>query len=399
MGTLDRYLLRKLLRTLVPAMAGLCFLFFLGATWRLLRDEDLSLQQVAGSLPWVVPFLIPYLLPLAWLATLALVYGRMVADQEVLAFVALGVPQRALAKPALYLGAVLSLLTVWLTATVVPYCYQKRKEAAQAVFAQLFALGEGEHLSRAFPRQGFDLYVRRHSPQGLEGIVLHFDLAEREDDPSARSPVQVVAERGAFRRQPGGDLGLELVNVSATAQVDQGRSFVLSQQVTDPKDLDRVPEPAAPVRLHLERWVQGVGTGGRRRLKPMDYGSADLHQQLVEEEDRQLVSALAGGFVAARQGRGGRALELRLELYARGATAAAPLVLTALTIPLVLLLGSRNALVPFAVSILAGCLGYFVPLLAGLSLGETSGRPELVGLGALVPLAAGGVLAFLVGRR
>lgn len=399
MGTLDKYVLRKLLRTLIPALGGLCFLFFLGATWRLLRDEDLSLQQVAGSLPWVLPFLIPYLLPLAWLATLALVYGRMVADQEVLAFVALGVPQRALAKPALLLGALLSILTVWLTATVVPYCYQQRKAAAQAVFAQLFTLGEGEHLSRVFPRQGFDLYVRRHSPEGLTGIVLHFDLAEREDDPSARSPVQVVAERGAFKEQPGGDLGLELTNVSATAQVDQGRAFALSQQIHDPKELGKVPEPAAPVRLHLERWVQGVATGGRRRLKPMDYGSADLRRQLLEEEERQLLSALAGGFVASRQGRGGRALELQLELYGRAATASAPLVLTALTIPLVLLLGSRNALVPFALSILAGCLGYFVPLLASLSLGETTGFPALVGLGPLVPLLLGGGLAFVVARR
>lgn len=399
MGTLDRYLTRKLLRTFFPALLGLCFLFFLGASWRLLREEELSIQQVAASLPWVVPFLVPYLLPLAWMATLALVYGRLVADQEVLAFLALGVPLRALARPALFLGGLLSLLVVWLTATVVPYCYQQRKEAARAVFAQLFALGAGEHLSRVFPRQGFDLYVREHGPEGLTGVVLHFDLSEDPDEPSRRTPVQVVAERGEIRPTPGGDLELQLRNVTATIETDPGRTYALGLRGLDPSRAAAIPPAAPPVRLHLERWVQGVGLGGRRRLKAMDYGSADLRLLLAQEAERRRLLAVLGGFVGTQQGRGERALEARLELAMRAATAAAPLVLTALIVPLVLLLGARNALVPFAASILAGCLLGFVPLLIGLSLGETTGRAELVGLGPLVPLLLGGVLAALVGRR
>lgn len=398
MGTLDRYLSKKLLRTFLPTVGGLCFLFFLGASWRLLREQDLSIQQVAGSLPWVVPFLLPYLVPLAWLTTLALVYGRLVADQEVLAFVALGVPQRALARPALVLGGVLSLLMVWLTATVVPYCYQKRKEAAQEVFAQLFTLGEGQHLSRVFERQGLDLYVRRFGPEGLEGIVLHLDLSERSDDPTARSPVQVVARRGRIEATPEGDLQLELADVTATAETDRQRAFALAKQI-GPLDLTTLPTPPPPVRLHLERYVQGVGLGGRRRLKAPDYGSADL-QRLLEDETRRLrVSGLLGGFLATPHGHGEVSQEARLELGMRSATAATPLALTVLIVPLVLLLQARNALVPFAASVLVGSLVGFVPLLVGQSLGEASGQPLLVGVGPLIPLLVGAGLALVVARR
>ncbi len=52
LNTLDRYLLGKLLQTFLPAMVGLCFVFFLGASFRLLKVEDLSLAQVALALPW-----------------------------------------------------------------------------------------------------------------------------------------------------------------------------------------------------------------------------------------------------------------------------------------------------------------------------------------------------------
>ena len=380
-------------------MLWLCCLFFVSASWRLLRDEELSVQQVAASLPWLVPFLAPYLLPLAWMTTLALVYGRLVADQEVLAFLALGVPQRALARPALFLGGALSLCVVWLSATVVPYCYQQSKEVARAVFTELFALGEGEHFSRAFPTQGFDLYVRRHGPAGLEGIVLHFDLGGDPSDPTARCPVQVVAARGEVRAVAGGELELELRNVTATIDTGRERYAALTQPRAGTTRAPELPAVAPPVRLRLERWVQRVGLGGRRRLRAMDYATADLRRLLREEEQRRLLLALQGGFVGTQQGRGERWLEARREMAMRAATSATPLVLTALVVPLVLLLQARNALVSFAAAVLAGCLLCFVPLLIGLSLSEASGRMELVGVGPAVSLLAGAALAVAAARR
>ena len=75
--TLDRYVLRKLLGTFVPTCLALGFLFFLGATFRLLKVEELSLGQVSMTLPWLVPFLLPYLLPLAWVISVSLVYPSL----------------------------------------------------------------------------------------------------------------------------------------------------------------------------------------------------------------------------------------------------------------------------------------------------------------------------------
>ena len=180
MSTVSRYVLKKLLATFVPTTLGLCFVFFVGASFRLLREEDLSLAQVAMALPWVVPFLLPYLIPIAYMSTLTLVYGRLVADNEVLAFGSLGIRVRTLCWPAVWLALALTIVCSWLTAQVVPYCHQQKQMAGRAVFQQLFHLGEGEHWSRTFPRQGFDLYVRRYRPGQLEGIVIHYVLSKND---------------------------------------------------------------------------------------------------------------------------------------------------------------------------------------------------------------------------
>jgi lipopolysaccharide export LptBFGC system permease protein LptF len=216
--TLDRYVLIKILKTFLPTVLGLCFLFFLAASYSLLRKEELSLAQVMLALPWVVPFLIPYLVPMAFMITLALVYGRLVADNEVLAFGSLGIPSRDLGWISLAIGLVLSLGSAWCTSQLLPYCHQRKREALRAVFQQLFDLGRGQHWSRSFPKQGFDLYVQDYEPGELSGIVIHYvlrndDLAESGDGLTT----QLVAKRGRVSLdERGQNLVLILEDVTVT---------------------------------------------------------------------------------------------------------------------------------------------------------------------------------------
>jgi lipopolysaccharide export LptBFGC system permease protein LptF len=391
--TIDRYVLGKLLATFFPAFAGLCFVFFLGASFRLLKVEDLSLGQVAMALPWVVPFLLPYLLPMAYLVTLTLVFGRMVADNEVLAFGALGIPQRALAWPACMLGLLLSCISLWLTTSLVPHCHQMRKEAEQAVFVQLFTLGEGQHLSRSFDSQGFDLYVRSYGPDGLEGIVVHHDVG---DDPTRSRPVQVVAQRG--RVAPGAEgegLVLELDEVTATLQAEEegiDRSNPLSYQ---PGDTPRPP----PIRLHFQRYVQSIGQGKRRRIKASDYASADLRIMAAEADDRRALAAAAGGVVSTHQGQDRRGFSYRLELAMRAAVSTAPLLVTLLVAPLTFALRARSALIPFFFGLAATSAFFFAPLLLFRSLSEEYSVPWLAYASVGVTLTAAGLMAWAAGRR
>ena len=359
------------------------FLFFVGASFRLLKEESLSLQQVLMALPWAVPFLLPYLLPMAYMVTLTLVYGRMVADNEVLAFGSLGIPGRSLAWPAIILAILLAMLSAWLTTSVVPYCHQKRKEALQAVFQQLFSLdrGEGEHYSRAFEKQGFDFYVRRFGPDGMRGIVVHYDLRARELEKD--TGVQIVAERGRVATESGTDrLVLVLSNVSVTMTPPFPRG------ATSPE----------PVRMRLERYVQGISLGGRRRIKALDYASADLRALAAAALRREALAAAVGGLVASQQGWDLRRIEAEIELAQRLTLAAAPLLLTLLVIPLTFLLRARSPLIPSFCGLLTVSFLYFAPLLLGRSLAETLGHGELVYLGIVTSLGGAGVLGYFASR-
>jgi lipopolysaccharide export LptBFGC system permease protein LptF len=412
--TLDRYVLGKLLRTFLPMTCGLCFVFFVGASFRLLREEDLSLAQVLLALPWVVPFLLPYLIPLAYTATLTFVFGRLVADNEVLAFGSLGIRARSLTWPALALALALTLFCSWLTAQVVPYCHQQKKEAARAVFQQLFDLGRGEHWSRTFPKQGFDLYVRRYEPGVLNGIVIHYVL--RKDTGVTGSSrglaTQLVARTGRIAEESGTQrLVLVLEDVTVTLQLqgdpealptgdvelDKRRRDSIASKIGD-KERD-VLGAGQPVRLHLERYVQAIALGGRRRIKVTDYGSPALLGVQRRVEDRYVLAAATGGLTSLLSSLDETALEAEIELAQRANLALASFSITLVVLPLTLLLRSRNALVPFGLGLLATALCFFAPLLLGRSLAETFGSGAWVYLGTGVPLASGAFFAWLASRR
>jgi len=75
---------------------------------------NLGLGPILRLLPFVLPTSLAYAVPGTILFTVCLVYGRMSADNEVLATKALGISPLALLWPAYILAFVLSLVGVWL---------------------------------------------------------------------------------------------------------------------------------------------------------------------------------------------------------------------------------------------------------------------------------------------
>lgn len=378
---LDRYLLRKLVAAFGPAIGGIALLLFVGGTFRLLQEESLSLAQIAVALPWLLPYLLPFIIPLAWLITLSLVYGRLVADREVIAFSCLGISWRTLARPAVLLGLLLSVASLVSSTTLVPYSHQKRKEAVAAVLLQLADLGEGQHLSRVFDSQGLDIYVREYGPGELRGIVLNKAVfPSRESDESSRQLYHLVAERGALSVDEGSEaLILELDDVVVTVR--------------------RGSDPAEPpVRLHLERFVQRVGVGGWWRTKEKDYTTPHLRRLIEAHREAHALAAAAGGVTGASQSQSLYVLEARIEIAMRAALALAPLLLTLLVVPLTVLLQARSALVPFFWSLAGGSLLFFAPTLAGASLAETTAWPPSAFLGCATGVLGAAGLGWLAGR-
>lgn len=381
--TLEAYILKKLVRTFVPTLLALGFLFFLGATFRLLKGVDLTLGQVVMALPWILPFLLPYLIPLAWVVSVTLVLGRLVADQEVLAFTSLGIPQRSLAWPAVLVSAPLSLVSLWLTTSLVPHCYQMRKEAERAVLQQFLTLGEGSHLALVYEKDGWDVWVREYGPDGLKGVVVHHDVqADGKGGDFQGYAAQVVAARGRIGAESRSDrIVLVLEDVDVTLQR---------------RGLGAYTTP--PIRVHLERYAQPIGQSGRRRVKAPDFATADLREEVARDDALRVLAAATGGILAQHHGSDLRGVEGRVELALRAAVALAPVLLTLLCAPLTFLLRAASPLVPFGVGLLASSGLFFAPMLLGRGLAEATGFASFVFLGAGVAGVAAALAAVRAGR-
>jgi lipopolysaccharide export system permease protein len=115
MRTLTRYLTSELVGWLAIVLLLLTMLLVLVVVAGEASRMNLGLGPTLKLLPFVLPTALAYALPCALLFTICLVYGRMSADNEVVATKALGISPTALLWPAWVLAFGLSLVGVWLT--------------------------------------------------------------------------------------------------------------------------------------------------------------------------------------------------------------------------------------------------------------------------------------------
>lgn len=385
--TLERYVLGELLRTFAIALVALTFVFFLGTTFRLMKDE-LTYWQILKSLPYAVPYTLPHSLPMAFLVAVTLTFGRHCADREVLALESCGVAPRALAPPAVALGAVLCLVSLVVQSSYLPYCHTKMKRIQRAVLEEMLSLGDGQHWCRNFRNIGFDIYVRRHRGPSLEGVVIHRDVGDQ--------PATITAEKGE----------VEFVDVDSD---DERVVFKLTNAVTTVYARDHATKaPRDPVRVRFPSYVQEIAVGQGGRVKTSDYSTAELRELARQETEARHFAGAAGLVAGVTIGMDDRLEGVPVEIATRAAVATAPLVFLALAFPLVLALRSPNRLVPLVVGIGAACAFYFAPFLVGRTLAE---RPEgwpgwcflgdvvaLVAAAVTWPIARGGAARTLVAR-
>jgi lipopolysaccharide export system permease protein len=136
-----------------------------------------------------IPYFVSVILPITTFVVVQFIYQRLAGDRELTVMRAAGLSPLALARPALVLAVIATVLGYWLNLWVVP--------AASTVFLQYqfeirnrvaaFLLQEG-----VFTAVSDDLtvYVRARDPDGLlRGILI-------EDARQKNNPATILAERG-----------------------------------------------------------------------------------------------------------------------------------------------------------------------------------------------------------
>jgi lipopolysaccharide export system permease protein len=115
MSIITRYITWDLIGWLAIVLVGLTGVLVLMVVLVEASRMNLGLGPTLRLLPYTLPLALAYAAPCATLFTVCLIYGRMSADNEVIATKALGITPTALLWPAWILAFVLSLVGVWLT--------------------------------------------------------------------------------------------------------------------------------------------------------------------------------------------------------------------------------------------------------------------------------------------
>jgi lipopolysaccharide export system permease protein len=113
--TITRYITLDLLAWLALALLGLTSVLVVMVVLVEASRMNLGLVPTLRLLPFSLPLALAYAAPCAMLFTICLIYGRMSADNEVIAAKALGISPMTLLWPAWVVAFSLSLVGVWLT--------------------------------------------------------------------------------------------------------------------------------------------------------------------------------------------------------------------------------------------------------------------------------------------
>ncbi|WP_316013094.1 LPS export ABC transporter permease LptF [Roseobacter sp. HKCCA0434] len=220
MRQIDRYVLGQLLGPL-----GFFALIFTGVFWltQSLRIVDTVVNNNQSAAVFLelsallLPNVMSIVLPISALAATLFAINRLYSESELTVMIAAGQSPAAMARPALYLGLVATVLTAALTLYLAPRAESELRERREALKAELAnsLLREGQF---NHPVSGVTVYLRQANSEGrMLDIFIH----------DAREPGQSITYTASQAQLTRGDGRLQLVLFDGAAQqfADAGRQL------------------------------------------------------------------------------------------------------------------------------------------------------------------------------
>lgn len=194
MRGIDRYILRQLAVGMVVVTIGLTGVLWLTQSLRFIEltvNKGASIGQFLALTLLVMPNFLTVILPVSLFAVALFTYDRLIADREMVVLRAAGMSHLDLARPALVLGAVCTVLGFVLNLWLIP----ESVSAFHALQWRMRSSATGVLIQEGVFNQigsGLTVYVRARTPDGeLLGIIIN----DRRNPDRA---VTVMAERGAL---------------------------------------------------------------------------------------------------------------------------------------------------------------------------------------------------------
>ena len=270
---------RYLLRTLA-APTLLALVAFAGAVWLsqslrfvdLIVNKGLSVPRFVYLTSLLVPSLVLVVLPFAAFVGTLLGYQRLRGESELAALRACGLSDWQLARGAVLLGLVFTMLSYAVALWLMPTAYRQFREMQFDLRQNVEAISIQARVFTAIT-DGLTVYVAERKGEGDLGDILVHDTREPE------RTITLLAERGRLIRGDGGPI-LRLWDGSYQERGDDGALSIVSFEETAVELVDQA-EPAARSLKTRELYLAQLLD------PPPEIGDADERaQRIAEGHDR-----------------------------------------------------------------------------------------------------------------
>src|SRR5881296_3115655 len=191
MKLIDRFISRELLVNVAFAIVVLSLVLVVGNIFRkllpLLVNHDVPVEYLITFIAYVMPFSLIFTIPWGLLTAILLVFGRLSADNELIALRSNGVSISRICIPLAAVAIVCTALCLWLNVQVAPAAQEKlRSTIFDLATRNPMALFGSDQVIDEFP--GRRIYVGKKEGNKLDNIIVF----EMNDD---ALPVRVTYAR------------------------------------------------------------------------------------------------------------------------------------------------------------------------------------------------------------
>ncbi len=371
MKIIDRYIGKSTLVATIFAVVVLSFVLVLGNIFKelldLLVNRNVPLHTVIAFMMFVLPFSLAFTIPWGLLTALLLVFGRISADNELIALRANGISMLRVSVPVFCIALVLTGICIWINIDIAP---RAEKRMLLSIFEiatnNPSALFGADEVVSEFPDRR--VYVGdRKGDTLLNVIVIEMD--------SDANPLKLVhAKEGKLTSDPAhARLLLKLYN----AQFEE----------RDPKDPLNIKKIRQGINL-----VEGTFPIPLQALYAEYMNTGRLTSFTMDELEREWTK------LAVTKPK--RALRVRVEMSRRFSISLACIAFTLIAIPLGITTHRKETSVGFALSIALAFIYFFFILIARALQENIQAHPVfLMWLPNILFITLGAFLFFRMCRR
>lgn len=173
---LHRTIFWELVKVFLMSLLGITGILLMAGIVAEATQHGLGPGQILAVIPLIIPSTLPYTIPATTLFATCVVYGRLAADNEIIAIKAAGINLLKVVWPGVFLGLVMSGITLGLYIDTIPYTHHlMRTKFLNDVEEVLYAMLKRDRCINQ-PRLNYVMFVR-----GVQGRKLQDALFKRRD--------------------------------------------------------------------------------------------------------------------------------------------------------------------------------------------------------------------------